>query len=103
MTGMLRSMIGRTGKLGSSDMAKRRLWMGTWIAITLLWVLYWSRLGLALGLEGLREMITVLPGPLLFAALCLSVPATLYLLGHLLATLSGCRACQGGTTGTTPS
>lgn len=77
-------------------MGKQRWWLGIWLAITVLWVLYWSGLGLALGMAGIQEMIAGLPGPVLFCALCLSVPAALYLAGHLIAGL-GCRAWQTST------
>lgn len=81
-------------------MGKQRWWLGTWLAVTVLWVLYWSGLGLALGMQGIQEMIAALPGPVLFSALCLSVPATLYLAGHVLANL-GCRACHSSASGST--
>ncbi len=71
-------------------MSHKRLWLSTWAAVSVLWVMYWIGMSLALGVETIREMIANLGWPLLVGALTLSIPATLYLIGSMVA----CIACS---------
>lgn len=72
-------------------MNDKKMWLSAWGAISVLWILYWIGMSLALGTEALQEMIAGLAPPLLIGGLIVSVPATLYLAG----TLVGCLASGG--------
>ncbi len=74
-------------------MNDKRMWLVAWAAASGLWILYWTGMSMALGVETLRDMIAGLGWPLLISGLCLSAPAALYLVGAL----TGCvaKACKG--------
>lgn len=71
-------------------MNDKRFWLSTWAAVSALWVLYWIGMSLALGVGAIRDMIAELTWPLLVGGLVVSVPATLYLAGTLVACLTRC-------------
>lgn len=52
-----------------------------WIAVSVLWVLYWIAMSASLGVEAIGDLVASASRPLLLAALCLSVPAGLIFLG----------------------
>ena len=68
----------------------KRLWLSTWAAVSALWVLYWTGMSLALGVEAIRDMIAEMAWPVLVGGLIVSVPATLHLAGSLAACLGRC-------------
>lgn len=70
-------------------MNDKRMWSIAWAAVSVLWLLYWVAMSLALGLEAMRDMIAELPGPLLLGMLMLSVPAGLALGAKLFTMVSG--------------
>ena len=70
-------------------MNDKRMWSIAWAAVSALWLLYWSAMSFALGLEAMRDMIAELPGALLLGMLMLSVPAGLALAGRLVTMVSG--------------
>ena len=72
-------------------MKDKRSWFIGWATVSARWVLYWVGMTLALGVEGLHEMIAGLNGTLLVGALCLIVPACLYVAGTAVA----CFTCAG--------
>jgi len=69
-------------------MSDKRLWWVTWAAVSGLWMLYWTGMSMALGVESVRDMIIEWSWPLLVGALVLSVPAGLCLLGTLVSCLA---------------
>jgi len=66
-------------------MSGKRQWFGTWAAVSALWVIYWSGMTLALGVEAIRDLVAEMAWPLLVGALYLSLPVGLYAIGVLVA------------------
>ena len=52
-----------------------------WIAVSVLWLLYWVAMTTSLGVEAIGDLVASASRPLLVAALCLSVPVGLIFLG----------------------
>ncbi len=52
-----------------------------WIAVSVLWVLYWAGMTASLGVEAIGDLVASASRPLLVAALCLSVPVLLMFFG----------------------
>lgn len=73
-------------------MKDRKTWLTAWIAVSVLWALYWLGMSMALGGETMRDMLTGLPWPVLMGGLVVSVPATLYFAGALAGCLTGGKA-----------
>lgn len=69
-------------------MNDKRLWTVAWAAVSILWLLYWIAMSMALGVEALRDMIAGLGWPVLVGGLLLSVPAGLCLIGSLVARIA---------------
>lgn len=69
-------------------MKDNRLWLVAWAAVSALWVMYWIGMTMALGVEGIHELIAGLGWPLLVGALYLTVPAFLYLAGSMLSCIA---------------
>jgi hypothetical protein len=52
-----------------------------WIAVSVLWILYWAAMTASLGVEAIGDLVAAASRPLLVAALCASVPVTLLFIG----------------------
>jgi hypothetical protein len=52
-----------------------------WIAVSVLWLLYWAGMTASLGVEAIGDLVAASSRSLLAAALCLSVPAGLLCIG----------------------
>ena len=61
-------------------MDKKGLVIG-WVAVSVLWLLYWLAMTTTLGVEAIGELVASMNHGLLVAGLCLSVPVTLFFLG----------------------
>ena len=65
-------------------MDKKALTIG-WIVVSVLWVLYWVAMSASLGVEAIGDLVAAASRPLLFGALCLSVPVGLFFIGGVVA------------------
>lgn len=52
-----------------------------WVAVSVLWLLYWAAMTASLGVEAIGDLVASASRPLLVAALCLSVPVALMFIG----------------------
>jgi len=52
-----------------------------WIAVSVLWVLYWIAMTASLGVEAIGELVVSAGHPLLVGALCVSLPIGLFFIG----------------------
>ena len=66
-------------------MKKKQQWLIAWAAASMLWVLYWIGMTLALGVDAIREMVAEMSWPFLAGALYVSIPLVLYAIGSLIA------------------
>ena len=74
-------------------MDKKELVIG-WVAVSVLWVLYWAGMTASLGIEAIGELVASASRPLLVAALCVSVPVGLFFVGMAVVWLQ--KAAAGG-------
>lgn len=61
-------------------MDKKGLVIG-WVAVSVLWLLYWLAMTTTLGVEAIGELVASMNHGMLVAALCVSVPVTLFFIG----------------------
>ena len=66
-------------------MKSKQQWLIAWAAASMLWVLYWIGMTLALGVDAIREMVAEMSWPYLVGALYASIPLGLYAIGSLIA------------------
>lgn len=71
-----------------------------WVAVSVLWLLYWLAMTATLGVEAIGELVASMNHALLVAALCLSVPVGLFFVGMVVFRFT--RGTAGGTPGGTP-
>ena len=74
-------------------MGSNRAWFWAWAAISVLWVLYWIGMSMAIGVEAIHEMVAEMGSALLVGALYVSLPACLYTAGSLVGCIArGCKS-----------
>lgn len=70
-------------------MKSKQQWIVAWVAVSVLWVLYWIGMTLALGVDAIRDMVADMSWPFLAGALYASIPLALYAIGSLIAWIAG--------------